>query len=53
MKIEVHHSGNIHIAEVIADEILIKTPEDGLQVLVDLYYQDFDKIIVHEKKYHP
>ncbi|KIO77877.1 alpha/beta hydrolase [Pedobacter lusitanus] len=53
MKIEVHHSGNIHIAEVIADEILIKTPEDGLQVLVDLYYQDFDKIIVHEKNITP
>lgn len=49
MKIEIHeHDGN-KIAEVIADQVLITNAEDSLQILVDLYYQDFDKIILHEK----
>ena len=56
MTIEIHRSeahNDLKIAEVIADEILINTPEEGLQLLVDLYYQDFDKIILHEKNITP
>ena len=44
---------DIKIAEVIADEILVNTPEEALQLMVDLYYQDFDRIILHEKNITP
>ena len=53
MKTAVHEQGTNKIAEVIADDILISNAEEGLQLMVDLYYQDFDKIIVHEKNIHP
>jgi len=53
MNIEIHQSGEEKIAEVVSDEILIKNPEDGLQIMIDLYYQDFDKIIIHEKNITP
>lgn len=49
MYVEIHQFGTEKIAEVISDEILIKNAEDGLQIMIDLYYQDFDKIILHEK----
>lgn len=53
MKIEVHQKDDHKIAEVISDEILIHDAEDGLQLLVDLYYQGFDKVIVYEKNIIP
>jgi len=53
MEIKTHQANNSQIAEVISEEIVIKTPEEGLQLLVDLYYQDFDKIIIHEKNITP
>jgi hypothetical protein len=49
MKIENHILNNTKIAEVVSDTLIIKTSEDGLDLLGNLYYQDFDKIIVQEK----
>nr|WP_068886772.1 DUF4180 domain-containing protein [Pedobacter panaciterrae] len=49
MNIETHQSGETRIAEVISDDVLIKNPEEGLQLLADLYYQNFDKIIIKEQ----
>lgn len=53
MKIETHQKGAIKIAEIISEDILINHQEDGLQLLADLYYQDFDKIIIQEKNITP
>lgn len=53
MTIEVHQNGTTKIAEVIAEEVLISNLEEGLQLLVDLYYQEFDKIIIREKNVTP
>ena len=49
MKIKIHELNGFRIAEVIAEEILIENLQDGLQLLVDLYYQDFGKIIIYGK----
>ena len=49
MTTEIHQAGAAKIAEIVAEEILINNAEDGLQLLVDLYYQDVDKIIIREK----
>jgi len=49
MKIETHHLGQTKIAEIVSDNIIINSIEDGLELLGNLYYQDFDKIIIHEK----
>lgn len=49
MEIETHIINNIRIAEVIAEAIIITSAEEGLDLLGNLYYQDFAKIILHEK----
>ncbi|WP_138990396.1 DUF4180 domain-containing protein [Larkinella sp. C7] len=53
MKIETHEVNGIRMAEVISDDVLISNPEDGLQLVVDLYYQDFDRMILYEKSITP
>ncbi|SEW52181.1 DUF4180 domain-containing protein [Chitinophaga arvensicola] len=53
MKIKVHEIGDIRIAEIVSDEILINSPEEALQLIVDLYYQDFSKIIIREENIIP
>lgn len=49
MKIETHNINDIKIAEVISEDIIINNTEDGLDLLGNLYYQGFDKIVIHEK----
>jgi len=49
MRIEKHYIKDIHIAELIADCIIIQKNEDGLDLLGNLYYHGFDKVIIHEK----
>ncbi|WP_316824309.1 DUF4180 domain-containing protein [Pedobacter miscanthi] len=53
MKIETHTVNNINIAEIISEEIIIKHAEDGLDLLGNLYYQGFDKIIINTQNITP
>ena len=53
MKIAVHSPENFKIAEVISEEIVIKNVEDGLDLIGDLYYQEYDRIIIHSKNILP
>jgi Domain of unknown function (DUF4180) len=43
----------VNIAEVISQEIIIANIQDGLDLLGNLYYQNFDKIIIYEKNITP
>ena len=49
MQIKTHEIKNTRIAEIISEEILIKNAEDGLDLMGNLYYQSFDKIILHKQ----
>lgn len=53
MKIESHNINDTKIAEIISDTMVIKSIQDGLELLGNLYYQDFDKIVVQEKNITP
>lgn len=53
MKIETHTLNNIRIAEVTSDTVIIASSQDGLELLGNLYYQDFDRIIIHEENISP
>jgi len=53
MQITTHRINDTNIAEVISEETLIHRAEDGLDLLANLYYQEFDKIILHEKNITP
>lgn len=53
MKIETHNVNEKKVAEIIADGIILKTTEDALDLIGNLYYQGFDKIVIHEKNIIP
>ncbi|BAP32040.1 uncharacterized protein CHSO_3003 [Chryseobacterium sp. StRB126] len=53
MVIKPHNAGNIKIAEVSSDQIIIQSAEDGLDLMGNIYYQGFDKVIVYEKNITP
>lgn len=53
MKIEIHEHHNTRIAEVISDQLVIRSIQDGLDLLGDLYYQEVGKIILHQKNIAP
>ncbi|MBS1635621.1 MAG: DUF4180 domain-containing protein [Bacteroidetes bacterium] len=53
MNINVHHVHGKRIAEVISDKPVLTNAAEGLELLMNLYYQDFDRIILHEKDISP
>ena len=53
IRIETHNLKEIKIAEITSDETIISTTEDGLDLLGNLYYQGFDRIVLNEKNITP
>lgn len=53
MRIEMHRIGQAKVAEIQAEGLVLTSVEDGLSLLGDLYYQGFDKIILHEENIVP
>lgn len=53
MKIETHNINDTNIAEVISEVNVINKVEDGIDLLGNLYYQGFDRIIIYEKNITP
>lgn len=49
MNIQTHLINNTKVAEVISDEMIIRTAEDGLGLLGDIYYQGFDNLIIYDR----
>lgn len=49
MQIKTHQVNDTRIAEVISDGMVVSNIEEGTDLLGNLYYQDFDKVILHEK----
>lgn len=48
MQIKTHKTDNARIAEIISDKILIHTDQDGLDLVGNVYYNGFDKLILHK-----
>ncbi len=53
MEINTHYLNHVQVAEVISEDVLVKTAHDGLELLANLYYQGFEWIILHEKNVTP
>jgi hypothetical protein len=49
LKIITHNIGDSIIAEIESNEIIISNSQDGVDLLGNLYYQNFDKIIIYEQ----
>lgn len=48
-----HTVNGIKVAELSSDKVLIRQIKDGLDLLADLYYLGFDKIIIGEQNIVP
>ena len=53
MKILSHKINDTEIAEVISDEVIIRSTEDALDLLGNVYYQGFDRMIIHQENITP
>lgn len=53
MEIIRHKINGTEIAEITSDHILIQTAGDGLDVMGNVYYQGFDRMILHSKNLSP
>ena len=53
MKIETHSINNLKIAEIISDTIILSSIEDGIDLIGNISYQGFDKMIIHERNISP
>lgn len=53
MKIIPHINNQLKIAEIQSSEIIINTAYDALNLLGDLYYQGYDKIVIYEHQLTP
>ena len=49
MEIKIHTIDNRKIAEIISDNIVLQTVEDALDLIGNMSYQGFDKLIIHEE----
>jgi hypothetical protein len=49
MNIKIHQINRINVAELISEGLIINSIQDGLDLLGDLYYQGFDKIIIQKR----
>lgn len=53
MTIKVHTVNNTDIAEVISNEVIIKTIDDGIDVIGNTFSNGCDKVIVHKENITP
>ena len=53
MTLEIHSASDTTIVEVISDVSILETAEDGLDLMGNLYYQGYDKVILHAKNIIP
>ncbi|SIQ57775.1 protein of unknown function [Chryseobacterium sp. RU37D] len=53
MEIKTHQINNTKIAEIISEKMIINSTQDGLDLLGNIYYQDFDKVILNEENITP
>ena len=49
MEIKIHTIDNRKIAEIISDNIVLQTVEDAVDLIGNISYQGFDKLIIHEE----
>ncbi|WP_426278377.1 DUF4180 domain-containing protein [Chryseobacterium sp. S-02] len=53
MEIKAHQINNTKVAEIISEKLIIHSAQDGLDLLGNIYYQDFDAVVLYEKNIIP
>jgi len=53
MEIKTRRAGDAAIAEIVSEKLIIQSAGDGADLVGNLYFQGFDKAIIHEKNIAP
>lgn len=53
MEIKAHTINGTQIAEVLSPDLVIQTAADGVDLLGNLYYQNYDSVILHQANIVP
>lgn len=53
MDIEFQAIGNTGIAEVVTEKVIINSAEDGVDLIGNVYYQGFEKVILYRENLSP
>ena len=53
MEIKIHTIDDRKIAEIISDDTVLQTVEDAVDLIGNMSYQGFDKLIIHEENIIP
>ncbi|MFS8615812.1 MAG: DUF4180 domain-containing protein [Solitalea sp.] len=53
MNIKIHTVNGIKIAELVSDEPVINKLEDGVDLVGNVYYQDAERVFLHENAVSP
>lgn len=53
MEFKTHRVNGVPIAELIGDEVAIHTESDGTDLIGNVYYQGFDRVVVHQRQLAP
>lgn len=53
METRIHEINNLKIAELSSEQILVNSIDDGLNILGSVYYQGFDKVVIHQNNITP
>lgn len=48
-----HQFGHIKAVEIISDELVVNTIDDGIDLIGNVYYQGFEILIIHQKNITP
>ena len=49
MEIKIHTIDDRKIAEITSDDVVLQTVEDAVDLIGNMSYQGFDKLIIHEE----
>lgn len=53
MTIKIHTINSVDIAEILADDVVLKTVDDGVDIVGTTYFQGCEKVIIHKKNITP
>ncbi len=53
MNIAIHNINDTKIAEITSEVVFLKTADDVMEVIGNLYFHDVDKILVHQNNITP
>lgn len=53
MKFKVHTAKGVEIAEMVSNNTIINSANDGIDLMGNLYYQGFNRIAIHQKNLAP